>query len=144
MGEKLESYIDPLGNTVRDGDRVFWKGKVYEVIYISHSYVNLMGNGNLHLPFKAGIPTKFLPNKGENLVGEGLDQWKPKKGDYTMGTKQQGAFIGDFNDLVDHVENIPLKDQKDLAEDILRRLTEGHWECHWDGSDLNVSKTESL
>ena len=59
-------------------------------------------------------------------------------------TKDQGAFIGDFDDLLGHVSRLPLKDQKDLAEDILRRLTEGHWECHWDSYSLSVSKTESL
>ena len=59
-------------------------------------------------------------------------------------TKQQGAFISDFDDLLGHVARLPLKDQKDLAEDILRRLTEGHWECDWDGYYLSVSKTESL
>ena len=61
-----------------------------------------------------------------------------------METKQQGAFISDFNDLLGHVSRLPLKDQKDLAEDILRRLTEGHWECYWDSYNLSVSKTESL
>ena len=54
------------------------------------------------------------------------------------------AFIADFEDLVHHVSTIPLKEQKDLAEEILRRLTEDHWECHWDSYSLCVSKTESL
>ena len=56
MGSKLESYVDEFGNTVRDNDTVIYKGKEYTVIYISTYYVNLMGNGGLHLTFNLGKP----------------------------------------------------------------------------------------
>ena len=56
MGVKLESYVDEFGNIVKVGDAVIYKGKEYTVIYISHSYVNLTGNGGLHLYFCMGIP----------------------------------------------------------------------------------------
>lgn len=56
MGIKLESYEDEFGNIVRDGDTVIYKGKEYTVIYISTYYVNLTGNGGLHLHFRHGVP----------------------------------------------------------------------------------------
>ena len=56
MGSKLESYVDKFGNVVRDGDTVIYKGKEYTVIYISTYYVNLSGNGGLHLHFECGVP----------------------------------------------------------------------------------------
>ena len=56
MGSKLESYVDEFGNIVKDDDTVIYKGKEYRVIYISTYYVNLSGNGGLHLPFEYGVP----------------------------------------------------------------------------------------
>ena len=56
MGNKLESYEDEFGNVVRDGDTVIYKGKEYTVIYISTYYVNLAGNGGLHLYFSTDVP----------------------------------------------------------------------------------------
>ena len=56
MGSKLESYADDFGNIVRDGDTVIYEGKEYTVIYISTYYVNLLGNGGLHLYFSTDVP----------------------------------------------------------------------------------------
>ena len=56
MGSKLESYVDEFGNVVKDGDTVIYKGREYTVIYISTYYVNLSGNGGLHLYFEYGTP----------------------------------------------------------------------------------------
>lgn len=53
-------------------------------------------------------------------------------------------FVGSFEDLVYNVRNLPLKDQKDLAEDILRMFYEDGWDVHWAAPDLHVSKTEEL
>lgn len=61
-----------------------------------------------------------------------------------METKQQGAYIDGFDDLLDHVSRLPVKDQKDLAEGILRRLSQGGWECQWDDYNLKATKTETL
>ena len=64
--------------------------------------------------------------------------------DSTMETKHQEAFTSSFDDLLDHVRRLHTKDQKDLAEDILQRLTEEGWECHWDSLYLSATKTEAL
>lgn len=56
MGDKVEFYRDEFGNVVRDNDTVIYKGKEYRVIYISYNYVNLTGNGGLHLYFSVGVP----------------------------------------------------------------------------------------
>ena len=61
-----------------------------------------------------------------------------------METKQQEVFISSFDDLLDHVRWLHAKDQKDLVEDILQRLTEEGWECHWDSLYLSATKTETL
>ena len=65
MGAKIDQYIDDHGNIVSDGDKVLYNDKEYEVIYISHQYVNLSGNGGLHLPFCNGIPSRKIANAPE-------------------------------------------------------------------------------
>ena len=62
MGRKLDSYIDNEGNTVKDGDIVYWNNKDWEVLYISDCYVNLTRNGGMHLPFSCGIPSRKVKN----------------------------------------------------------------------------------
>ena len=68
MGRKLESYTDSKGNTVRDGDEVYWNNKLWEVIYISDNYVNLYRNGGMHLPFSWGVPIRKISNKLDGPV----------------------------------------------------------------------------
>ena len=60
-------------------------------------------------------------------------------------SKDQGCYIDSFDDLLDHVIRLPLKDQKDLAEDILRRLEEKGYDVIYHGcGELQAIKTESL
>ena len=55
------------------------------------------------------------------------------------------SIFGGFHDLVDGVSKLPLKDQKDLAEDILKRFYEKGWYVSLDiDSSLRVTKTEEL
>jgi hypothetical protein len=60
-------------------------------------------------------------------------------------SKYQPFTITSLEDLLDAMHNLPLKDQKIVAEDILRRFWENHWEIFvdYDGS-LRISKTEEL
>jgi adenylate kinase len=60
-------------------------------------------------------------------------------------SKYQPFTITDLDELLDAMRNLPLKDQKTVAEDVLRRLHENHWEIFmdYDGS-LTVTKTEEL
>ena len=54
------------------------------------------------------------------------------------------SVVGSFDDLVDAIKNLPLKDQKDIAEDILCRLEQNGYECNWFNPDLSATKTEQL
>jgi len=57
----------------------------------------------------------------------------------------QTFTVSSFDELLDNVVRIPIKDQKDLAEDILKKLYEEGWVLYpdYDGS-LTASKTEKL
>lgn len=50
----------------------------------------------------------------------------------------------DFEEVLHTVKHMPLKDQKDLAEDILLGLYELGWDISWYAPDLVVRKTEEL
>lgn len=55
------------------------------------------------------------------------------------------SIFGGFDDLVDGVSKLPLKDQKDLAQDILMRFYEKGWDVSLDiDYSLRVTKTEEL
>ena len=60
-------------------------------------------------------------------------------------SKYQPFIITDLDELLEAIHHFPLKDQKIVAEDVLRRLWENHWEVFmdYDGS-LTVTKTEEL
>jgi len=59
--------------------------------------------------------------------------------------RNYGTFcVSNFEELVDAVKNLPLKDQKDLAEDILLGFYELGWDVTWAAPDLMISKTEEL
>lgn len=82
MGEKLDSYIDDQGQTVRDGDIVLIDNKKWKVQYISHHYVNLSAfpdGGRVHHPFCCSKPSKFL--------GEDMKPWKD------MSREEKGALL---------------------------------------------------
>jgi hypothetical protein len=82
MGEKLDSYIDDHGQTVRDGDIVLIANKKWKVEYISHHYVNLSAfpsGGWVHHPFCCSKPSKFLE--------EQMKQWKD------MSPEEKGALL---------------------------------------------------
>jgi len=56
-----------------------------------------------------------------------------------------GTFcVSSYDQLVDAVFNLPLKDQKDLAEDILRKFDEKGWDVEWASPDLMIFKTEKI
>jgi hypothetical protein len=59
-------------------------------------------------------------------------------------SKYNTFTVSSFEELCDNVIRIPLKDQKDLAEDILRRLEEDGWDTYWDQANLVATKTEEL
>ena len=71
MGAKVESYEDDFGNVVRDDDIVIYKDREYKVIYISYLYVNLTGNGGLHLPFAVGKPHLKSGKKEKTMLKVG-------------------------------------------------------------------------
>jgi hypothetical protein len=62
-----------------------------------------------------------------------------------MKKKIDISIFGGFDDLLDGVRSLSLKTQKDLAEDVLRRLYEQGWEVALDHDySLIVTKTEVL
>lgn len=54
------------------------------------------------------------------------------------------AYVTSVEEVDDLLSNLPLKDQKDLAEDILIRLYEKGYDVVWDYGTLTASKTEEL
>ena len=106
MGEKLGGYIDLEGNIVRDGDEVVWKGKVYEVIYVSWMYVNLQGHGNLHLPFKVGTPKKLHPNREATMESGTLKELNVKPGDVVKYYGEKEYTVAEGNKLIHPGGNI--------------------------------------
>jgi len=59
-------------------------------------------------------------------------------------THKYNHMVSTFDDLVALVDNIPLQDQKDLAELILYGLYYKGWDVYWTAPDLIVTKTEEL
>jgi hypothetical protein len=64
--------------------------------------------------------------------------------EYSRICGYQPFTVTNFEELVDAVKLLPLKDQKNLAEDILLGFYELGWDVAWSAPDLMVSKTEEL
>lgn len=115
MGEKLDSYIDDHGQTVRDGDIVLIDNKKWEVQYISHHYVNLSAfpsGGWVHHPFCCSKPSKFLEEqvkpwkdmtpeeKGALLLarheGKTLQYWRRGSGGWANCADVAGIYDHEF------------------------------------------------